>query len=83
MRWVTRMLVYPEGDTQEIEWPLHFGQIVDVTGKPLDLPVPTVRMIAYRVRRVSTEETRNEDIISYYLEQLFPEELAPYARSQA
>lgn len=80
MRYTTRLLVYPEGDTQEIGWPLRFGQIVDVSGNPLDLPVPTVRMLAYRVRRISTEETRNEDITRYEVEQLFPEDLAPHAR---
>ncbi len=81
MRYVTRRLVFPEGDTQEIEWALKFGQIVDVSGKPLSLPVPTVRMLAFRVRRISTEETRNEDITSYSLEQLFPEDLAAYSET--
>ena len=81
MRYVTRRLVFPEGDTQEIEWALNFGQIVDVSGRPLSLPVPTVRMLAFRVRRISTEETRNEDITSYSLEQLFPEDLAAYSET--
>jgi len=81
MRYVTRRLVFPEGDTQEIEWALSFGQIVDVSGRPLSLPVPTVRMLAFRVRRISTEETRNEDITSYSLEQLFPEDLAAYSET--
>jgi len=78
MRYVTRQLVFPEGDTQEIEWALSFGQLVDVSGRPLSLPVPTVRMLAFRVRRISTEETRNEDITSYTLEQLYPPDLAAY-----
>jgi hypothetical protein len=81
MRYATRQIVYPEGDRQEIDWTLNFGQLVGVSGRPLGLPVPTVRMIAFRVKRISTEETRNEDITSYYLEQLFPEDLAEYAES--
>jgi hypothetical protein len=81
MRYATRQLVYPEGDRQEIDWTLNFGQLVGVSGQPLSLPVPTVRMIAFRVRRISTEETRNEDITSYYLEQLFPQDLAEYSDS--
>ena len=72
------MLVYPEGDDQEISWSLRFGQIVDVTGRPLAVPIASARMLAYRVRRVSTEETRNEDITSYHLEQVFPDELAEF-----
>jgi hypothetical protein len=78
MRFQTRYIVYPEGDTQEIDWSLRFGQVVDVSGQPLPLPLPTARMLAYRVRAISTEETRNEDITRYALEQLFPEELSEY-----
>ena len=66
---------------QEIDWSLRFGQLVDVSGKPLDLPLPTARMLAYRVRRVSTEEARNENITSYFLEQLFPEDLSEHVGS--
>ena len=81
MRYVTRQLVFPEGDRQEIQRALSFGDLVDVSGRPLTLPVPTVRMLAFRVRRISTEETRNEDITSYYLEQLFPDDLAAYSET--
>ncbi len=80
MKYDTRLLIYPEGDTQEIDWPLRFNQLVDVSGRPLRLPVPTVRMLAYRVQRVSNEETRNEHITRYYLEQLFPDDLAAYTQ---
>ena len=82
MKYDTRIMVYPEGDTQEIDWQLRFNQIVDVAGRPISLPVPTVRMIAYRVYRVSNEETRNEHITRYHLEQLYPDDLAPYARDR-
>lgn len=78
MKYDTRILVYPEGDTQEIEWPLRFNQLVDVSGRPLATPLPTVRMLAYRVRGISSEETRNEYVTRYHLEQLFPEDLAEY-----
>lgn len=78
MRYDTRLLVYPEGDTQEIDWPLRFNQLVDVSGRPVRLPIPTVRMLAYRVQRVSNEETRNEYVTRYYLEQLYPDDLAEY-----
>ncbi len=78
MKYDTRLLVYPEGDTQEIDWQLRFNELVDVSGRPLQVPVPTVRMLAYRVRRVSNEETRNEHVTRYYLEQLYPDDLAAY-----
>ncbi|MFW5741788.1 MAG: hypothetical protein ACOCVW_01530 [bacterium] len=78
MKYDTRILVYPEGDTQEIDWPLRFNQIVDVSGRPLATPVATVRMLAYRVRGISSDETRNEYVTRYHLEQLFPEDLAEH-----
>jgi hypothetical protein len=81
VRYDTRVLVYPEGDTQEIDWSLRFNQIVDVGGRPLELPLPTVRMLAYRVRRVDHEDTRNEEITRYHLEQLFPDDLAAYVQT--
>ena len=82
MKYDTRILVYPEGDTQEIQWSLRFNQIIDVSGRPARLPLPTARMLAYRVFRVSNEETRNEHITRYFLEQLFPDELAAYTEDQ-
>ena len=78
MRYTTYTLVYPEGDTQEIDWQLRFNEMVDVAGKPLSTPLPTVRMLAYRVFRVDRQDSRNEEMIRYHLEQLFPEDLAPY-----
>lgn len=39
MKYATRILVYPEGDTQEIEWELRSRQMIDVSGRPLRLPV--------------------------------------------
>ena len=82
MKYDTHILVYPEGDTQEIEWTLRFNQVVDVSGRPIQLPVPTVRMLAYRVFRVSHEDTRNENITKYFLEQLYPDDLAALARTE-
>ena len=79
MKYDTRIVVYPEGDTQEIEWQLSFHQVVDVSGRPLRLPVASERMLAYRVCRISSEENRNEYVTRYFLEQLFPDDLAAYA----
>jgi hypothetical protein len=66
----SRILVYPEGDTQEIPHTLRFNQVVDINGRPLPLPLPTVKMIAYRVSKISTREERGERITSYYLDLL-------------
>ena len=75
MRYDVREIVYPEGDRQEISHNLYINQIVDINGYPLDLPIQTSKMIAFKVFRKSTEETRNEVITSFFLEQLSIREL--------
>jgi hypothetical protein len=81
MKYPVRRIIYPEGDTQEIEWQLSFGDVVDVSGRPLSPPLPTVRMLAYRVYRINRSETRNEYVNEYHLEQLFPDDLRPYVEA--
>ncbi len=74
----TRQIVYPEGDTQEIDHELRVNQIVDLNGITLPLPLPTVRMIAYRVYKVSTRENIGESITLYYLELLTRDQMIEY-----
>lgn len=71
----SRLVVYPEGDTLEIEHDLSINQLVDLNGLPLRLPLPTSRMIAYRVFRKSTQVVRKEEIVSYHLELVSAAEL--------
>jgi hypothetical protein len=77
MQRVTRRLVYPEGDVQEIEHPLSINQLVDLNGVPLPLPLPrgADRSIVYRVCRLSRQSLKGEDIIDYHLELVWREEL--------
>ena len=74
----TRQIVYPEGDTQEIEHALRVNQVVDLNGSPLALPLPTVRMIAFRVYKVSTHESIGETITLYHLELLTRDQMIEY-----
>ncbi len=62
------MVVYPEGDSLEIEHQLRVNQLVDLNGNPLSTPLPTARMIAYRVWKISTRTERHSEEISYHLE---------------
>jgi hypothetical protein len=71
----TRRLIYPEGDIQEIEHTLSVNQLVDLNGVPLPLPLPTSKMIVYRVFKISTQNTRNEVITNYFLEMMRRDEL--------
>jgi hypothetical protein len=68
-------VVYPEGDVQEIPHRLRLNQLVDLNGHPLPLPLPTTRMIVFRVYRMSTETGRGEEIVSYHLELMRRDEL--------
>lgn len=62
------VLVYPEGDTLEIDAPLSFNQILDMNGRALQLPLRTEKMVVYRVFKVSTKEERGEVTTFYHLE---------------
>jgi hypothetical protein len=65
----TIFILYPEGDSREIEHELRVNQLVDLNGNPLSLPIPSARMIVYRVWQVSTETTvRHEENVYYHLE---------------
>ena len=66
LRTVT--IVYPEGDSREIEHDLRVNQLVDLNGNPLALPLPSARMIVYRVWKVSTQVERHEESVFYHLE---------------
>jgi hypothetical protein len=75
MHLTTRRIVYPEGDGREIGHTLSINQLVDINGFPLAPPLPTVKMIVYRVFRIATESLKGEDIVRYHLEQLWRDEL--------
>ncbi len=64
----TAIIEYPEGDTREIEHDLRVNQLVDLNGFPLQLPLPSARMIVYRVWKVSTRAERYTEEIVYHLE---------------
>ncbi len=65
----TVSILYPEGDSREIEHELRVNQLVDLNGNPLRVPLPSSRMIVYRVWKVSTETTsRHEENVCYHLE---------------
>ena len=80
MTLLSRFVVYPEGESQEIPHHLTINQLVDLNGYPLQLPLQTDKMIAYRVFRMSTEELRGEEIKRYYLELVNRDELRSYLR---
>ncbi len=74
-------LVYPEGESQEIEHRLQFNQIVDMNGHPLPLPLSTHRMIVYRVAKIQRRETRGETAHYYHLELVSGDELFSLVRT--
>ncbi|MBN2737709.1 MAG: hypothetical protein JXR70_12065 [Spirochaetales bacterium] len=78
----TNKLIFPDGETQEIEHTLNINQIVDLNGYPLTLPLPTPKMIAYRVCRISTQSNRGEEIRNFHLELMTRDDLTHCTRRQ-
>lgn len=71
-------IVFPEGDTQEIQSRLRLNQLVDVNGNPVDLPLRTNRMIVFRVERISTNDYKGGSAVYHYLDQVSAQELLEY-----
>jgi hypothetical protein len=71
-------IVFPEGDVQEIRERLSLNEIVDINGNPLDLPLGTNRIIAFRVSRIKVNENRGGNETLHFLELLSAEELLAY-----
>lgn len=65
---------------QEIPGRLALNEIVDMNGRPLPLPLPDPRVIAYRVCRISTKDERGGSETYHYLDLMGIEELEGYAR---
>ena len=63
---------------QEIEGRIPINAIVDINGNILSLPLPTNRMIAFRVARIKTNENKGGNETYHYLELLSSEDLIEY-----
>jgi hypothetical protein len=73
-------IVFPEGDVQEISGRLRINELVDINGGPLPLPLPTNRMIVFRVVRIRTKENKGSSETYHYLELVSAEELVEYTK---
>jgi hypothetical protein len=73
-------IVFPEGDIQEIPGRLSVNELVDINGRSLDLPLPTNKMIVFRVARITVHENRGSHETFHFLELMSAEELIPYAQ---
>jgi hypothetical protein len=71
-------IVYPEGECQELEAPLRIDQLVDLNGRPLPLPLPSPRVIAYRITKVRHTEERGVHAVFHYAELVSASELRSY-----
>jgi hypothetical protein len=74
-------IVFPEGDVQEISGRLPFNTLVDMNGNVLDLPLPTNKMIVFKVARIKTNENKGSNETFHFLELMSAEELLPYVKS--
>lgn len=69
---------FPDGDTREIDSPLSMADLFDVNAVPLPLPLPSNRMLAYRISSRRTHEERGIVTTRYFLEQLSSDDLLAY-----
>jgi len=72
-------IVFPEGDIQEVNRRLSFNTLVDMNGNPLSLPLPTNKMIAFKVTAIKTDEKKGSSETYHFLELLSAEELLEYS----
>jgi hypothetical protein len=73
-------IVFPEGDVQEIPGRLSVNELVDINGSSLPLPLPSSRMIVFRVSRIKTNENKGGNETFHFLELMSAEELRPFTR---
>ena len=78
MRFNVYKIIFPDGEDQEIPHRLRINQMGDINGSPVPLPLKSSRMIVYRVYKISSISTRNDDIINYHLELVWADELEGY-----
>ncbi len=71
-------VVYPEGESQELDAPLRIDQLVDINGRVLALPLASPRMIAYRVVKIRHLEERGMRSVLHYVELVPAVELLTY-----
>jgi hypothetical protein len=74
-------IVFPEGDVQEIQGRLPFNSLVDMNGNVLSLPLPTNKMIAFKVAGIKTEERTGVSETFHFLDLLSAEELLEYTQN--
>jgi hypothetical protein len=74
-------IVFPEGDVQEIQGRLPFNSLVDMNGNVLSLPLPTNKMIAFKVAGIKTEEKKGVSETYHFLDLLSAEELLEYTKN--
>jgi len=73
-------IVFPEGDVQEVQGRLPFNSLVDMNGNVLHPPLPTNKMIVFKVDGIKTEERTGVSETYHFLELLSSEELMEYMR---
>jgi len=71
-------IVFPEGDIQEIQGRLPFNSLVDMNGNILNTPLPTNKMVAFKVKGIKTDERTGVSEVYHFLDLVSAEELKDY-----
>lgn len=65
MEYYNYVLVFPDGDRQEIDHPLEMGDIVDINGNPFKTGAMHIKKIAYRVSGIK-QDIHFKEITYFY-----------------
>jgi len=71
-------MVFPEGEVQEVQRRLPFNSLVDMNGNVLHPPLPTNKMIVYKVAGIKTDERTGVSETYHFLDLLSADELLEY-----
>ena len=71
-------IIFPEGESQELNGALRIDELVDLNGCPLPLPLQSPRTIAYRVVKIRHMEERGTHSVYHYVELVPARELISY-----
>jgi hypothetical protein len=74
-------IVFPEGDVQEVSGRIPFNAMIDMNGNVLRLPLPSNKIIAFRVARIKTNENKGGNETFHFLELISADELLQFTKN--
>ena len=71
-------IIFPEGDVQEVQGRLPFNSLVDMNGNVLNPPLPTNKMLVFKVSGIKSKQETGVNETYHFLKMLSAQELLEY-----